>query len=52
MNNIVIQVVKFSSGDTKLEVFLPKNQCTQRKLLNFAKWSSGELLRIGHLFLK
>ena len=30
-------------GDTKLERFLPKNQHTQRKLLNFENWTSGEL---------
>ena len=29
-------------GDTKLEIFLPKNQCTQRKLLNYANWVNGE----------
>ena len=30
-------------GDTKLERFLPKNQHTQRKLLNFENWISGEI---------
>ena len=30
-------------GDTKLEIFLPKNQHTERKLLNFEKWCSGEV---------
>ena len=29
--------------DTKLERFLPKNQHTQRKLLNFKFWINGEL---------
>ena len=29
--------------DTKLERFLPKNQHTQRKLLNFENWISGGL---------
>ena len=38
----------FKSGDTKLEIFLPKNQHTQRKLLNFYNWCSGELSKIGH----
>ena len=33
----------FQTGDTKLERFLPKNQHTQRKLLNFEKWISGGL---------
>ena len=33
----------FQTGDTKLERFLPKNQHTQRKLLNFDFWINGEL---------
>ena len=33
----------FQTGDTKLERFLPKNQHTQRKLLNFEFWINGEL---------
>ena len=37
-------------GGTKLERFLPKNQHTQRKLLNFQNWCSGELSKIGHHF--
>ena len=36
--------------DTKLERFLPKNQHTQRKLLNFENWRNGELSKIGHNF--
>ena len=32
----------FKSRDTKLERFLPKNQHTQRKLLNFENWTNGE----------
>ena len=28
----------FQAGGTKLERFLPKNQHTQRKLLNFENW--------------
>ena len=35
---MAIRVVEFSSGGTKLEIFLPKNQHTQRKLLNFENW--------------
>ena len=31
---------------------MPKNQHTQRKLLNFANWWSGELSKIGHHFRK
>ena len=37
----------FQGRDTKLERFLAKNQHTQRKLLNFENWSSGELSKIG-----
>jgi hypothetical protein len=33
----------FQTGDTKLERFLPKNQHTQGKLLNFENWISGGL---------
>ena len=39
---IVIRVVEFSSGGTKYERFLPKNQHTQRKLLNFDNWVNRE----------
>ena len=35
-------------GVTKLERFLPKNQQTQRKLLNFENWVNGEVSKIGH----
>ena len=31
---------RFQTGGTKLERFLPKNQHTQRKLLNFENWIS------------
>ena len=33
----------FQAGDTKLEIFLPKNQHTERKLLNFEKWINGKV---------
>jgi hypothetical protein len=33
----------FPAGGTKLERFLPKNQHTQRKLLNFESWVNGEV---------
>ena len=33
----------FQTGGTKLEIFLPKNQHTQRKLLNFENWVNGEV---------
>ena len=39
-------------GDTKLERFLPKNQHTQRILLNFEDWVNGEMLKIGYYFRK
>ena len=38
----------FQTEGTKLERFLPKNQHTQRKLLNFEFWINGELSKIGH----
>ena len=40
---MAIWVVEFSRGDTKLERVLPKNQHTQRKLLNFENWCNGEV---------
>ena len=40
---MVIRVVEFSSGGAKLERFLPKNQHTQSKLLNFENWCNGEV---------
>ena len=43
-------MLSFQAGDTKLERFLPKNQRTQRKLLNFENWFNGELSKIGHNF--
>ena len=32
----------FPTGPTKLERFLPKNQRTERKLLNFENWVFGD----------
>ena len=32
----------FQAGGTQLEKVLPKNQHSQRKLLNFENWISGE----------
>ena len=40
----------FLGRDTKLESFLPMNQHTQRKLMNFEFWINGELSKIGHHF--
>ena len=34
---------RFQTGGTKLERVLPKNQHTQRKLLNFENWVNGGL---------
>ena len=42
----------FQTGGTKLERFLPKNQHTQKKLLKFENWVSGEVSKIGHHFRK
>ena len=47
---MVIWVVEFSSGEYKRS--LPKNQHTQRKILNFENWLNGEVLKIGHHFSK
>ena len=37
-------------GGKKLERFLPKDQHTQRTLLNFANWTNGEVSKIEHNF--
>ena len=42
----------FQMGGTKLERFLPKNQHTQRKLLNFENWVNGEVSKTEHHFRK
>ena len=43
-NSTVWQYVlwSFQTGYIKLERFLPKNQHTQRKFLNFENWTNGE----------
>ena len=33
----------FKRGGTKLKRYLPKNQHTQRKFLNFENWCNGEV---------
>ena len=43
MEAMAIWVVEFSNGGTKLDRFLPKNQHTQKKLLNFENWVNGEV---------
>ena len=40
------------TGGAKLERFLPKNQHTQRKLLNFENWINGEVSKNRHHFRK
>ena len=45
-------LLSIQAGGTKLERFLHKNQHTQRKLLNFENWCSGELSKTGHHFSK
>ena len=47
---MAIRVWSFQAGDTKFESFLLKNQHTQRKLLKFEFWITGELSKIGHHF--
>ena len=42
----------FQTGGTKLERFLPMNQHTQRKFLNFENWVNGEVSKIRHHFSK
>ena len=44
-------LLNFQEGDTKLETFLPKNQYTQRKLLNFENWCSGEVSKSAKIWL-
>ena len=39
------------AGGTKLEIFLPKNQHTQRKLLNFENWVNGEVSKSAKIGL-
>ena len=36
----------FQTGGTKLERFLPNNQQTQRKLLNFENCDNGEVSKV------
>jgi hypothetical protein len=50
MEFMAIRVVEFSIGGKKLEIFLLKNQHTQRKLLNSEFGINGELSKIGHNF--
>ena len=45
-------LLSFQTGATKLERLLPKNQHTQRKLLNFEDWVNGQVSKVGHNFRK
>ena len=49
---MAIRVVEFSKGGTQVERFLPKNQHTQRKSLNFENLVNGEVSKIGRHFRK
>ena len=49
---MAIRVVKFSNGGYEIKRLLPKNQHTQRKLLNFENWVNGEVSKIGQHFSK
>ena len=42
------RMLSFQPGYTKLKRFLPKNQHTPRKLLNFENWCNGEVSKIEH----
>ena len=42
----------FQMEGTKLERFLPKNQHTQRKLLNFENWVNGEVSKFDQNLTK
>ena len=50
---MVLQVVEFSGEwvGTKLERFLPRNQHTQRKWLNFRFWINGKLSSSAKIWL-
>ena len=48
MGFMAIKVVGFSSGGTKVERLLHKNQHTHRKLSDFVFVINGELSKIGH----
>ena len=48
---MVIPVMEFQVRDTKLERFLPKNQLTQRKVMNTENWCSGEVSESAKIVL-
>ena len=49
---MAIQVAEVSNGGYKIRKILPKNQHTQKKLLNFENWVSEEVSKIGRHFSK
>ena len=50
---LIITALVTQYGNTGCgERFLPKNQHTQRKLLNFENWVNGEVSNIEHHFRK
>ena len=50
MEILVIWVIEFSRGNTKLSRLLASQSTSQRKLLNSKNYVNGELLKIGHHF--
>ena len=51
MFTVVTRVVKFSSAGYKIGKKMPKNQRTQRKLLNFENWCNGEVSKSAKILL-
>ena len=51
LHTMAMPVMEFQFGDTKLERFLPKNQQTQRKLLNFEFCINGKLSKSAKIWL-
>jgi hypothetical protein len=50
-NFMLIRVVKFPREGYKIRNILPKSQHTQRKLLNFENWCSGELSKLANILV-
>ena len=48
---MAVRAVKVLKGGTKLERLLPKNQHTERKLLNFEFWINGKLSKSAKIRL-
>ena len=44
-------VLRFQAGGSKLKRFLPENQHTQRKLLNYENWCNGEVSKSAKIWL-